>query len=347
MARIFKPVQKPGYSLRVNLIKGQFLRWYTFLVAKVMDQVFERVSIGSDRMGRGSFQTCQMASQVALQRFEQCGRYAKAVIENSAAAISEQMRAKFLRAASLPLNEPATRSQALTSVIEEIDQHFNSHPESPEGRYALLRIKAEALNTLGMSVIHGEKSPERARDIFQRALEINQGEEAPDDLGMRISLGGLGDSLFALGHLDEAEEAYRRNLSESLDHDDLAGIVRISSAIGSLLLDKASRPQSDDGLLFEEADLLYMRRLQYTDRQKNPIGQAFALAGLARHRHLAGLPMNNVELQISSRLDLLKSHPVAPSILRNAFSKLSELLEKDSPEGKILLRLPETEFAKG
>jgi tetratricopeptide (TPR) repeat protein/ABC-type nitrate/sulfonate/bicarbonate transport system ATPase subunit len=277
--------------------------------------------------------------------FEECGKYAEIVILNPAASVSEYMRARFLRAASLPLDEPSIRSESLSSVIEDIDNHFH-RDEVTEARHSLLRIKAEALNTLGMSIIHGEKSPERASEIFRQALEINQGEEAPDDLGMRISLGGLGDSLLALGFFNEAEDAYRRNLSESLDHDDLAGVVRMSSAIGGLLLDKASRSRTDRERLFEEADLLYTRSLQYADRQKNPIGQAFALAGLARHRHLAGLAMDDIGLLVSSRVDLLKDHPVAFSILRGAFLRLSETIEEDSLAAKVLRHFLETEFAE-
>lgn len=270
--------------------------------------------------------------------FNRCGEYAQRVIENSCANMLEHMRARFLQAASLPLDNPNTRSAALAEVIADIDAYFTTEAYDSDARYSLLRVKAEALNTLGMSVIHGEKNPERAKEIFQEALEINQGEEAPDGLGMRISLGGLGDSLLTMGHTNEAEEAYRRNLSESLENDDMAGIVRMCSAIGGILLDKAAQRNSDSEHLLVEADALYMRSLQHADRQKNAIGQAFALAGLARHRQLANLPMNDIELQISSRIEFLKGNIAALSILKDALVKISEANSDNSCEAQKLLQ---------
>ncbi len=264
-------------------------------------------------------------AEVAYRRrnFDQCGNYAEQVASDPNASMVQRARGKFLAAASLPLTDPVVRSQALTAMIREVENDLEGLAKS-ENRRILLRIKAEALNTLGMNVIHGENEAERAREIFQQALDINQGDDAPDRLGTRISLGGLGDSLKALCRFDEAEVRYRENLHESINEDELEGIVRMSSSIGSMLLDRYERSKGCDTGLLKEAESLYMLSLKNADRQENPIGQAYALAGIARHRKLARQATDGLILLIEGRIDGLQRNSAAFSILVEGLNKLKE-----------------------
>ena len=206
---------------------------------------------------------------------------ASKVINAEDTTLTQKIRAQFYYAASLPPSEAENRRDKHIEVLADTNEALEKGNIEARDRIEILKVKSEALNNTGFVFLYGLKNPDDALKYFDQAIEINRMPEINDQKGIAIAHGGKGDCLKQLGQLDKAEEAYRVNLEISRKNGDMQGIVRMTSVLGTIMLEKGKKGTGSEQLdFFKKAEELYNESLGVSEEQKNIIGVLFALSGM-------------------------------------------------------------------
>jgi tetratricopeptide (TPR) repeat protein len=135
-----------------------------------------------------------------------------------------------------------------------------------------LRLQGHVMNSLAELLVEDEPSEEeriRARDLYERRIEINERHKLGDLQGLAMSHGGLG-RLFLYNESDPeaAREHFEEDLQLAEELGDVGGQVQMHSHLGECALALGN---------LEEAHRQYEQSLNKADSW---VSECFALAGL-------------------------------------------------------------------
>lgn len=184
---------------------------------------------------------------------------------------------------------------------EHLEEAYQLLDNIPWEDQEALRLQGQVMNSLAELLVEDDPSKEervRARDLYERRIEINERHKLGDLKGLAMSHGGLGRLLlYNESDPEAAREHFEEDLQLAEELGDVGGQVQMHSHLGECALGL-------DNL--EEARNHYEQSLEKADGW---VSQCFALAGLiitcARSEDLDGLKEHGTRLEDTINWDNL------------------------------------------
>jgi len=188
---------------------------------------------------------------------------------------------------------------------EHLEEAYQLLDNIPGEDQETLRLQGQVMNSLAELLVENEPSEKeriRARDLYERRIEINERHKLGDLQGLAMSHGGLGRLfLYNMSDPDAATEHFEKDLQLAEELGDLGGQVQMHSHLGECALALGN---------LEEARNQYEQSLEKADGW---VSQCFALVGLiitcARNEDLEALEKHGSRLADTSNWDNLFGGP--------------------------------------
>jgi tetratricopeptide (TPR) repeat protein len=211
----------------------------------------------------------------AIPFYQEASQLCESLIKDGELTAGHELRAKFFHCLCMDKRDPDYYSKYL-ALIEEINDQINDF--SGDELIGILEVKSELLNSIGFLEMLSKQEGylDRAFKFYHEALEINLMPEINDLNGQGISYGGLGDVYSGRGEYEEAYNNYDKNYQISHDIGVEAGISRMSSMMGGLIINGKVEKKKELALKF------YKESFYLALKNRNVFGVYFGLVGLHR-----------------------------------------------------------------
>ncbi|MFB6272828.1 MAG: AAA family ATPase [Salinibacter sp.] len=261
-----------------------------------------------------------------LEKAQEWGEY---LVENGE---SQRVRAEGHHLTGVALRK---KSEGKKNSKDHLEKALRLLKDIPGDRQKVLRLQGQVMNSLAELLVDQESTDEseplaRARELYQRRIELNEKYKLGDLQGLAMSHGGLGRLL--LHHKpdpdpEQARKHFRDDLKLAKELGDVRGQIQMHSHLGECALRLSN---------LDEARHHYEQSLE---KASGWVSKCFALAGLlitcTRQEDIQDLNEFGAELEATVDLDSISDG------LSNRIQEAIDEVESTSVEADWIRRIRE------